>query len=809
MPRRVTPPHRAKKTGKPARKIRPTKKANARARQPVHRAKAFPKKKQRAVGGPNQADYQTLLLAALLHDVSALFGIEKPASVAQAESNAALRAILDRARDWATPGGTHPEKLADAPLISVFSMLSHENISAPATRVFDYAPLASTDASAEYLFPRDTTKASRQIHLQAFQKAYDERLTATASADFDVRFNHLFALFQQFGWCLAAHSNDVCLFDHLRLTVALAACLARAKTAKEEKSQPFVLVVGDLSGIQDYIFDIATVGAAGASRRLRARSFSIGLISDVVSHALTHAFDLPLANVLMASGGKFYVLVPNLAATEKKLQDFRRELDAWLFKEYNGEIGLNLAWLELGQNEFDASRADKPGFGALVSKLNRKLGITKQQRSRSVLQSKSSWLENKFAIDLDFKGERDCVSCGKFPGTERDGLCRQCAQQSRLGSKLTRARALAFTRGVDPSADLILFNYSVHVLTAEEFLNFKASPYLVVQLNDPDLNKLTNYPATFRYLANHVPLGEHDAPLDFGKIAKKGLTSVSETQSKGRELLGYVKGDADRLGSLFAEGLRDESDAQSHDTAAHVMAFSRELDLFFSGWLEHELKRNRGDFYTIFSGGDDLFVLGPWNQALDFATHVNIQFHRFTCDNQAVTFSTGILYTKPRYPIARAAPDAEEELEKSKDAGRNRLTVLGDTVEWNHLATVTGEIGKLELINDDALRSAFLYRLIDYAEMYRRAKHKEKAEAARYKSHFAYTVARNLRDDRSGLREWADTLLQGLFVNEDRSDTSEAEKVKAMESRERMNHLGLVATLALFTRRVSGRNENA
>ncbi len=70
-----------------------------------------------------------------------------------------------------------------------------------------------------------------------------------------------------------------------------------------------------------------------------------------------------------------------------------------------------------------------------------------------------------------------------------------------------------------------------------------------------------------------MPLAAHGGGMSFEEIAG---------QARGRPLLGYVKADVDQLGILFAQGLRRDGD--SYDTAAHIAALSRELDLFFSVW---------------------------------------------------------------------------------------------------------------------------------------------------------------------------------------------------------------------------------
>jgi len=69
----------------------------------------------------------------------------------------------------------------------------------------------------------------------------------------------------------------------------------------------------------------------------------------------------------------------------------------------------------------------------------------------------------------------------------------------------------------------------------------------------------------------------------------------------------------------------------------------------------------------VYSGGDDLLVTAPWNQAIELAVAVREQFSAFTACNQDITLSAGITIVKPRQPLARTMIKAEEALELSKE----------------------------------------------------------------------------------------------------------------------------------------------
>ena len=99
------------------------------------------------------------------------------------------------------------------------------------------------------------------------------------------------------------------------------------KDVTDHRPSKFRLVVGDLSGIQNYIFDIANIGIGGVAKRLRSRSFYLSALVEAISHKLVHDFRLPLTNIVMSAGGKFYVLLPNLPQSQEKIEEFQRDLD--------------------------------------------------------------------------------------------------------------------------------------------------------------------------------------------------------------------------------------------------------------------------------------------------------------------------------------------------------------------------------------------------------------------------------------------------------------------------------------------------
>lgn len=96
-------------------------------------------------------------------------------------------------------------------------------------------------------------------------------------------------------------------------------------------------------------------------------------------------------------------------------------------------------------------------------------------------------------------------------------------------------------------------------------------------------------------------------------------------KSNGKPYLAYFKADIDNLGHLFVFGFKDGN--RDYDTISRLTALSRMLDIFFTGWVGSTLEHSYKDCYTVFAGGDDLMVIGPWQQLLEFARFLNAEFN--------------------------------------------------------------------------------------------------------------------------------------------------------------------------------------
>jgi CRISPR-associated protein Csm1 len=114
----------------------------------------------------------------------------------------------------------------------------------------------------------------------------------------------------------------------------------------------------------------------------------------------------------------------------------------------------------------------------------------------------------------------------------------------------------------------------------------------------------------------------------------------------------------------------------------------------------------------VFAGGDDLFLIGPWNRIIELSTVIENKFNAYVCQNPEITFSAGISLHKPHTPINTLAKASEDALEKSKHGGRKRITLFEHTVTWPVFKALDAVRDELyQWAADQWISLVFLYRI--------------------------------------------------------------------------------------------------
>ena len=160
-----------------------------------------------------------------------------------------------------------------------------------------------------------------------------------------------------------------------------------------------------------------------------------------------------------------------------------------------------------------------------------------------------------------------------------------------------------------------------------------------------------------------------------------------------------------------------------------------------------------------------------------FAIFLDRQFRKYTCNNKFITLSAGLTFVKPKFPVALAIKQAEMLLSKSKeraihgesgnakqkqgktpkeenDIGKDGITLFGTTVKWNKLPKLINFFLFLneKLIDDNSnIKTAFLYRLLEYHRMALRFLDENNIEGMKNLSAISNDMGRNIiKRDKDG-----------------------------------------------------------
>ena len=697
--------------------------------------------------------------------------------------------------DWMSSAEREEDEAAQPPsLQTVFSRV--RDFEQPS-----YWPLARLAfTSKQALFPRpaqpvEPLQARRDKYAELWTEFEDEcrrrGLTTTTTLSPTAFLENLLSLLQEFTWSIPSaywkSVPDVSLFDHLRTTAALAACLAgderdqdwcesvyRDLSDNRESRPAALLVAGDFSGVQDFIY---TLSSSGAAKSLRARSFYLQLLGEVVLTAMLDALGLPASSVLYSGGGVFYLLAPTSA--EAELPGLARWAIDRLVEAHRGSLGLVIAWETVRADEFAR-------FNRVYDRLGQRLS---QAKRRPFAQASLEQLAQQIGVPLTSGGDplKFCRVTGDDWDVQEDKRgdykTRFVQSLEELGAQLPRATEVVLYPS--PSASigrphtwreaLQLFGLDAEIVTANTPVGFlKAKGLARVLRLDPrgapleeqllgQLRTRAEVILLNRPMAKLVPRGRDGSLLTFDDLAAE--------QASGIKRWGVLRMDVDNLGKLFREGLGEKA------SLSRVANLSSSLRLFFEGWLP-QLARDdlRDKLYIQYSGGDDVFVVGAWDALPEFAQRVRDSFREFTGGNPAFTLSGGIAVVDAKFPLyqaARLAGQAEAASKSFKEDGmeKDAITFLGHTSDWRSFAQVKKNALRLaEWCRSDGVPAALLQVIIGLRQQItaahaaaRRAGKPHRLVYGRWMWMAAYQLTRMKKDAKGDAREGIDEIQESFL----------------------------------------------
>jgi CRISPR-associated protein, Csm1 family len=464
--------------------------------------------------------------------------------------------------------------------------------------------------------------------------------------------------------------SEISLFHHLKSTTAIATCIydleIKEKEIKEivekfgeekfdelSKKKDFILLSGDISGIQDFIYSITSEHAL---KGLRGRSFYLQLLAEAIAYRILDEFSLTLCNLLYIGGGGFLILLPNRKYTKERIERLTEEIDRKIFDAHRGKLGIVISTIDLSYSNFRIGN-----FGEVIEKVGKRNAIEKRKKFKYILDEEF-FKPQPERIEKELAG---CKICGDE--IEEGGKCPLCESFEKLAIEIKKAKFMGIShfsgskKGKISSWDELIKNIGYEF----KFKENKPDSEIIFSLNETDF--LDSGCDGFRFEAIYSPEGTLE------DIAKK---------ADGVKRWGSLRMDVDNLGKIFREGFK--RDGIDETTISRFSMLSYMLSMFFSLGIREIVESKYKDFCcVVYSGGDDLFIIGPWSKLPELAKEIYDNFRKYTASHPQITLSGGI-YIAPgsKFPVYISAKEAGKAEEKAKREGKDKICFLDTEIKW-------------------------------------------------------------------------------------------------------------------------------
>ena len=525
---------------------------------------------------------------------------------------------------------------------------------------------------------------------------------------------------------------DISLYDHMKITAALGSAIYDylqekgvnnyKKTLFEEQNafyeeKVFLLYSIDLSGIQSFIY--GQYGNKNVLKNLRARSFYLEILLENVIDDLLSLLQLSRANVIYTGGGHAYLLLSNTEQTKHILTSYEEKVNQWLRGQFKTNLFAAMAWTEC--SAYDLENKPQGSYGALYQNLSRIMSWKKAHRYNA------NEIRELQLYSLD-SHERECRICHRSDRLTADNICLVCDGLIKLsGMVLSRDFFTIHSAIQDHSCIEIGPDRYLSAVSKEELLEIMKDDSSYVR----------------SYCKNQMYAGESlSTKLWVGDYCAKGTLGELIEEGQGIKRLGVLRADIDNLGQAFVSGFPKE-----YQTLSRASTFSRKLSIFFKLHINDILRNGATSFdgstpvrntAIIYSGGDDVFIVGAWKDILEFAIDLHNNLERFA--QGTLTISAGFGIFPDKYPISYIASQTGELEEHSKNMnGKNAITLFDRNNRYSWDVFINKVIGeKFNLLYEfftvsNERGKNFLYNLLDLMR-----NTSERINLAR----FAYTLAR-------------------------------------------------------------------
>jgi CRISPR-associated protein Csm1 len=426
-------------------------------------------------------------------------------------------------------------------------------------------------------------------------------------------------------------------------------------------------------------------------------------VCSICSDFIMKELNMTPAALLYNSGGKFYLLLP--AHLQDEVFKARQKINKWLLDDFAGEVFLGLGVTPVTGRMFNEGEMHG-AWKAVTEDLER----DRTRRFREFLAPQF------FEPEKDFDPTKSCSVCGSRSLNKKEDRCDTCKQLECLGSALRETEAILTLWEDEKEVQHLKHDLD---LNDERVLSFPALGAHCLLINKLEnrrkaLSAIRGFRARCAFLNEFADTSLSSLPIPNCALSgmylgkwESGRQADSEgnawdfedyaKNAKGIKRSGVLRMDVDNLGLIFIQGLsfpkrksiatdkgkkegwgevvRDPESLsvirKPMASISRIVTLSRQLKHFFSGYVPSLLKQEAFDrCQVIYAGGDDLFVIGSWDQLPLLAKTIRDEFKAFCCDNPDFSISGGLTLQRGKYPIykgAQLAGNAEKTAKRLRD----------------------------------------------------------------------------------------------------------------------------------------------
>lgn len=593
--------------------------------------------------------------------------------------------------------------------------------------VFRLRPLMQDDTLMQYPVQKGEAQADRSVYGEIKQQL---EVNFRKKSPVDMSVNELLSILEATMSYVPSSTatdepSDVSLYDHVKLTAAYAVCMYRyfaargitdyrtycylPKAREMRAEEMFLLVSCDLSGIQQFIY---TIPSKGALKSLRGRSFYLDLMLEHIADEILTECSVGRSALIYAGGGHCYMLLPNIEETVQILQNAERTLNRWFLENFGTRLFAALAWTPCSAETFMQQENVTAGIGNVFRTLAQILSEKKLCRYEA--DELTQLFSPESAYNAVAEGGRECGVChissrdlapyGDDEDASEAEACVNCRGLYRLGAAVLGESVFLVRREMQEDAlqlpSLDGASYSLTACSKEEAE--RADHAAIVRIYVKNSMVTGELLATRIWIGDYITRSGAGAALDFSALAARSGGGEDVTSIRR---LGVLRADVDDLGAAFVAGIPPK-----YATLSRMATLSRRLSLFFKRYMNtlcaghvngirerthtqfslfDEAKDGARDVHIVYSGGDDFFLVGAWDDLIELAVDVRRAFERFT--GGKLHFSAGIGLFSPKMPvsaIARSAGDLEA-CAKSLP-GKDGIALFGIETEQHGQKTCAG-----------------------------------------------------------------------------------------------------------------------